>query len=331
MLHYAVIGTNWISAKFIAAAQTNPDLTLHRIYSRTSNSGERFKDAHQLDAVVETDFTALLQDPVLDLVYIASPNYLHGQQALSALQAGKHVIVEKPAVVTPAELHAIQQFLAQHDDLFYFEAAKHTFLPSFQTIQATLPQIGTLRGGTLTYMDDASDLLVNADALPTVFSRQAARGVLFDLGVYLIHDAVSWFGAPDHVTYRAELLAHPDGADIFGVGQLHYGQATLTLVMGNQNKSTFPSELYGDNGTLVINHPTHFDEVTLWQQGTANAIPVHNPKNTMAPEISAFVQAIQTNDRAQMLVWLQRTALVTDILHTMRLDAGIIFPLFDEK
>lgn len=330
MLNYAVIGTNWISAKFIAAAQENDQLTLHRIYSRTQTSGERFASQHQLTAPIETDFTALLQDAQLDLVYIASPNHLHGQQALAALQAGKHVIVEKPAVVTPAELHDIQIFLDHNPHLFYFEAAKHTFLPSFQTVQDALSKIGPLRGGTLTYMDDASDLLQNNTTLPTLFSRQAARGVLFDLGVYLLHDAVSWFGAPDAVSYRADLLPHEDGADIFGIGQLHYGSATLNLVIGNQNKSTTPSELYGAHGTLVINHPTHFDEVTLWQNGQATALPVTNPANTMAPEVTAFVTAIQTNNREQMLAWLSRTAIVSQLLHDMRLAAGITFPLFDK-
>ena len=103
MIKLGIIGTSWITAMFIDAIKTKAyDLTT--VYSRSQASGEKFLASLDLDTDnvdVVTTLSDLYQN--IDVVYIASPNALHFEQAKVAIQSGVHVIVENLRLVTPTE------------------------------------------------------------------------------------------------------------------------------------------------------------------------------------------------------------------------------------
>ena len=101
MLKLGVIGTGAISHHFIEAAHASGKYQLVAVYSRKLETAATFASRYQniqLFDKVEDFFKSSC-----DVVYIASPNSLHFAQAKSALSAGKHVILEKPAVTQPQE------------------------------------------------------------------------------------------------------------------------------------------------------------------------------------------------------------------------------------
>ena len=116
MLKLGVIGTGAISHHFIEAAHTSGEYQLVAVYSRKLETAATFTSRYeniQLFDQVEDFFKSSF-----DVVYIASPNSLHFAQAKAALTAGKHVILEKPAVTQPQEwLNLIQT--ANKKSLFY--------------------------------------------------------------------------------------------------------------------------------------------------------------------------------------------------------------------
>ena len=132
MLKLGVIGTGAISHHFIEAAHTSGEYQLVAVYSRKLETAATFASHYeniQLFDQVEDFFKGSF-----DVVYIASPNSLHFAQAKAALYAGKHVILEKPAVTQPQEWLDLVQ-TAKKNNCFIFEAARNYHEEAFTTIK----------------------------------------------------------------------------------------------------------------------------------------------------------------------------------------------------
>lgn len=115
MIRLGIIGTSWITAMFIDAAMKTNAYDLTTVYSRSQASGEKFLASLDIDTDnvdVVTTLSDLYQS--IDVVYIASPNALHFEQAKVAIQSGVHVIVEKPSFSNPTEFEKIESLLAKH-------------------------------------------------------------------------------------------------------------------------------------------------------------------------------------------------------------------------
>ena len=117
MLKLGIIGTGSISHQFIEAAQLSQHYQLTAVYSRKLETAEAFSARYQNIACYD-----MLDDffnDAFDVLYIASPNALHFEHAKLALEARKHIFVEKPASSTPEELSNIIHS-AEEKQLFFF-------------------------------------------------------------------------------------------------------------------------------------------------------------------------------------------------------------------
>lgn len=145
MLKLGVIGTSWIARSFIDAAHMTEKFQFSAVYSRRLKSADQFsadfKDIQKFDNL-DDFFKASL-----DIIYIASPNALHFEQAKAAILAGHNVIVEKPAFSNPKELTEIIK-LAKENEVFFFEAARNIHEHSFSIIKDFLAD-KTVKGQTL--------------------------------------------------------------------------------------------------------------------------------------------------------------------------------------
>lgn len=228
MLRLGVIGTNWITKQFVEAAVGTAQYTLAAVYSRHEDTAQAFI-ADTAPAKAFVDMATFLASDI-DVVYIASPNSLHAHQTVQALNAGKHVIVEKPMVTHPSQLAAIQAALDAHPEAMVFEAARHLYDPNFQVITNYL-FTHHISGASLNYMKYSSRFdAYLAGEQPNIFTTKFAGGALMDLGIYLVYAAVAWFGKPQRATYLPHLLA--SGVDGDGVAQLDYKDFDVVLRMG---------------------------------------------------------------------------------------------------
>ncbi len=148
MLKLGVIGTGAISHHFIEAAHTSGEYQLVAVYSRKLETAATFASRYQdiqlfeqLDDFFKSSF---------DVVYIASPNSLHFAQAKIALSAGKHVILEKPAVTQPQEWLDLVQ-TAKKNHCFIFEAARNYHETAFTTIKKLFSRQTNFGGGFQLY------------------------------------------------------------------------------------------------------------------------------------------------------------------------------------
>ena len=106
MIRIATIGTSRITYQFVDAMDQVPQVALAGVYSRSPETAQKAATAFGTD-VTWTDLDTMLGSDDVDAVYVASPNGAHYEQALRAIDAGKHVFLEKPAVPTAAEFSAL--------------------------------------------------------------------------------------------------------------------------------------------------------------------------------------------------------------------------------
>ena len=321
MLKLGVIGTGAISHHFIEAAHTSGKYQLVAVYSRKLETAATFASRYQdiqlfdqLEDLVKSSF---------DVVYIASPNSLHFAQAKAALSAGKHVILEKPAVTQPQEWLDLRH-TAEKNHCFIFEAARNYHEKAFTIIKNFLADKQIL-GADFNYAKYSSkmpDLL--AGLRPNVFSDRFAGGALMDLGIYPIYAAVRLFGKALDTSYQGQQLEN--SMDLNGDGILFYPDFQVHIKTGKNITSNLPCEIYTADGTLRLDTIEHIRSAIFTDhKGDDIHLPIQQATHTMAEEVAAFANMITQPNQSLYQNWLNDASHVHHLLYSMRQKAGIRF------
>lgn len=113
-LGVGIIGIGWVAQEHIRAWGANPHSQVVALASHSRTNAEAAARRHQLsEAAVYTDWNDLIRDPAVDVVDICSMNHLHARQALAAAEAGKHLLIEKPASHTLEDLRLLQRTIRE--------------------------------------------------------------------------------------------------------------------------------------------------------------------------------------------------------------------------
>ncbi|MEF2645466.1 MAG: Gfo/Idh/MocA family oxidoreductase [Oscillospiraceae bacterium] len=244
MLRYAIVGTNWLSHIYYHAIEAAGD----RVAAVCSRSRERAAELGQGKALVYTELDEMLKNPDIDVVYLCIPNVLHADAALRCLRAGKHVLCEKPATVSAAEMEEILH-TARTEGRIFAEAVMNFYSPVTDRLRAELAQDSVV-SARLDYSQRSSKLdRLRAGEHITSFDRALYGGVLTDLGCYVLHFAVNLFGAPKKLDASAVFLGEVDGTDVL---TLHYDGFDVSVTVSKCAHSTIGSEIQCDRATYTL-------------------------------------------------------------------------------
>lgn len=322
MIRFAVVGTNWITERFIDAAHECGKMKLTAIYSRRLEQAQAF-GANYPGAACFDSLAALAQSDTIDAVYIASPNALHCSQSLLFLRHKKHVICEKPLA---SNLNEVEQLLAcaRENQVVLFEAFKSAHLPNFLALQQALPKVGQLRKAFINYCQYSSRYpRYLAGENPNTFNPQFSNGSIMDIGYYCVASAVALFGAPQSVIASATLLA--SGVDAHGTACLNYGDFDVIISHSKVSDSAIPSEIQGEAGNLIIDKIAECQGVVLAPRG-GNKQDLAQPQhiNTMLYEAEVFASLVE--QRQVEHAWLDHSRIVATLLTEIRRQTGVAFP-----
>src|SRR5262245_19867007 len=113
-LGVGIIGLSWVANEHIKAYQQNQPCEVVALASHSKEHAESYRQRHGLaDANLYADWQQLLQDERVDVVSLCSTNEMHAPQAIAAAEAGKHMLIEKPAALNLEELRAVQRAVEQ--------------------------------------------------------------------------------------------------------------------------------------------------------------------------------------------------------------------------
>ncbi|MBA2721116.1 MAG: Gfo/Idh/MocA family oxidoreductase [Chloroflexi bacterium] len=251
-LHWGILGPGRIAPRIVRGLRDSPRGLLHAVASRHADRARAFADAHGGDEPVAAygSYEALLADPRIDVVYVALPNGLHAEWTIRALEAGKHVLCEKPLALTVDEVDAIAAAAARNRRIAV-EAFMYLHHP--QTIRAVeIAHSGAL--GPLQVVSSAFSFLLDHPEDPRI-DPTLGGGSLWDVGCYPVSISRRLAGEePEAVAALARLDER--GVDRTFVGQLRFPSGLLAhFESGFAAADRERVEIVGSDATLVLDSP----------------------------------------------------------------------------
>ena len=324
MIKYATVGTGWITESFIQAARLSEQYELVGVYSRTEDKAKQLAD--QYNALhFFTDLEVMARSEEIEAVYIASPNSLHFEQALTFLKNNKHVICEKPIFSNTAELEEAYK-TAEENGVYLFEAIRNIHTPNFKILKESLHQAGPLRSAILPYMKYSSryDAFLKGEE-PNIFSSKYSGGALVDLGVYPLYLAVCLFGEPKKVSYHPVVLR--SGVDGSGTLLLDYEGFVCTILCSKIVDSIIPCEIHGENGTFILEDAAPISEIKFHDTRTKESqiVSVDQEEQNMVYECINIARIIETNNQEEYKQLKEWSKIVLRITDEARKQNHIVF------
>ena len=227
-VNWGVLGTAAIARKHTIPGMLQADnCRLYAIAGRSLEKAEAFRDAFGFEKAYGS-YEELLADPAVEAVYIPLPNELHYAWATKAMEAGKHVLCEKPLAPTPQQVEGLTR-TAEKCGVHLMEAFACLHSPLLAAVKGELDR-GTI--GQPLYMESAF-LTSDYDLSNIRMRRETYGGALYDLGCYCTSQILWLFGSePDRVQAVAEFSR--EGIDTLTTALLHFPdgkKASLTCGM----------------------------------------------------------------------------------------------------
>ena len=233
-------------------------LKIQAIGARDFQKANAFADKFDIPNRHE-GYETLVNDPEVDAIYISTLHPFHKRDALLALNAGKHILLEKPFTINAREAEEIAS-LAKLKKLFAMEAMWTRFLPSMDAIFEVINS-GSL-GEIELLVADHSQALTH---IPRLVEKELGGGALLDLGIYPISLAHRIFGKPSAITAKARFNHEKVDATTSMIFEYSGGrQATMTTsflgagpvtatIMGSLARIEIDKSFYGQTSFRVIN------------------------------------------------------------------------------
>ncbi|MCF0135036.1 MAG: Gfo/Idh/MocA family oxidoreductase, partial [Lachnospiraceae bacterium] len=307
--------------------------------SRSREKGEAFADRNRAAAKggeirIYTDLEELAEDADIRAVYIASPNSLHVSQSKRMLEAGKHVICEKPIAIYPEQLKELQK-LAREKDLVYMEAIMMLHQPQLRALKEGIGRIGRMRCAHVDFSQLSSKYGAYVQGKnPNIFNPAFCTGALEDLGIYCFYMVLELFGAPK--SFQITPMFLDTGADCSGEVILDYGDTHVTVTYCKVGQSRLGSQFMGDKGTLTMELVSQMTGMYLYdKEGNRELLWGQEEKDHLmgneAKDLALFIEnpeapREETQGGVTYSECSQKAMDVCVFLEELRREAGIRFP-----
>ncbi|CAN5669751.1 Gfo/Idh/MocA family oxidoreductase [soil metagenome] len=273
-------------------AESNPDVVVAAVAARDPERAAEFATKHGI-ANVHPTYEALLADDTLDAIYNPLPNGLHGHWTIAALEAGRHVLCEKPFTANADEAQLVADAAAD-SGLIVMEAFHWRYHP----VAARMVEI--MRSGELGELRHVETALcfpiLKRDDIR--WNPSLAGGTLMDAGCYAIHWARTLAGSEPEVVAATSLLRAP-GVDRRTVVDLSFpGGATgrVTASMWSRSLLRLTARAEGSKGSLSVFNPIAphlFYRMTVKVDGVKRREKVRSDGTTYDYQLRAFVAAVR--------------------------------------
>lgn len=257
-IRWGILGAGNIAGTFADAVNSQTRSPLVAVGSRNRDRVERFATAHGIPTTHQ-GYRALVEDPQVDAVYVATPHSEHRAHALLAIAAGKHVLVEKSFMRNTGEAEEVFA-AARAAGVFVMEAMWTRFLPHIAALRQVIAagEIGEIVSLTA---DHGQWFAPNPKS--RMFDPKLAGGALLDLGVYPVSFAHDFLGVPDAVTAVGALtdtgvdgqvaivLSYPDGVQASLSTTLWAATPTTAVISGTEGHIFVEGNFYAPTSFTV--------------------------------------------------------------------------------
>jgi D-xylose 1-dehydrogenase (NADP+, D-xylono-1,5-lactone-forming) len=247
---WGFLSTANINDKLLPGAQASPDVDVVAVASRDQGRAEAYGRERGIERAYGT-YEELLSDPEIEAIYISLPNSMHVDWSIRALEAGKHVLCEKPLSRHPEDV--VRAFdAADEAGRILMEAFMYRHNPQTQRLRELVEDgaIGRLRLVRAAFsfpLDDATNVRLNAEL---------EGGGLMDVGCYCVSGSRLLGGEPEEVFGRQVLS--PSGVDELFTGILRFpGDVIAEIDCGLVLPIRDELEAIGEEGSVFLDDPWH--------------------------------------------------------------------------
>ena len=268
VIHWGILGLGKIAHKFARDLTAVPGAKLRSVGSRSASKAAAFAKEYQVDKSYSS-YEDLVNDPDLDIIYVATPHALHFENTMMCLNAGKSVLCEKPIALNA--LQAEQMIgLAKKKNLFLMEGIWTRFIPGTQKVLNLLKE-GTI--GEVQYMKSDFGFRVSAPPESRLLDPKLGGGALLDIGIYPLYLSLLLLGKPQQI--KAEAILDERGIDMYCAMTGRYGGNVISVMEASFLSNT-PTEafIYGSKGCIHLKsqfHNCRDIEVTIYETNTTEA------------------------------------------------------------
>jgi len=247
---WGIISTADINRKVIPGAHASPKVDLVGVASRDRARAEAYAREWEIPRAYGS-YEELLEDPEIEAVYISLPNTMHSEWSIRSIEAGKHVLCEKPFSRHPEEVAAAFD-VAERAGRFLSEAFMYRHNPQTKRLKQLVDDgaIGELRLVRTAFsygLYDADNIRLRTDV---------EGGALMDVGCYCVSGARLLGGEPESV--HGQAWFGETGTDWVFTGELRFpGNALAHFDCGTAMTNRDELEVAGSEGSLFVDDPWH--------------------------------------------------------------------------
>lgn len=268
---WGILGPGWIARNFVKSVLTYTRQDIVAVGSRSKENAKAFAAEFAIPHAHDT-YAALVEDPAVDVVYVATPHNYHLEHALLAIRAGKHVLVEKPMALSTAELEEL--FRAADDaGVMCQEAFWSFFLPKFDVIRQLV--IDGVLGDIQMVVADHGEWLPEDHR---IHDAALAGGSLHDLGVYVFALSAWLTGQPETVAATGRMTDAGVMGDV--AVAMRSAQGVISSLSTTMTTTTpCRATIAGSTATLTTDDGFFFPGgFTVVEHRTGNALRYEEPR-----------------------------------------------------
>ena len=252
-LRWGIVGLGRIAHSFVKDLLLVPDNVVQAVASRSADNAAAF--ASQYGAAAHfANYSDLFADPLVDIVYVGTTHDSHAALSIAAMNAGKHVLCEKPLAVNARQ---VEEMIAasQANKVFLMEGLWSRFNPAIVEC-LNLVRDGVI--GEVNYLNADFCFPAKLDVNARLLNRDMAGGALLDIGIYPIFLAYALFGKPRQILAISRF--HDTGADVKTSVVLKYDQAIAQTMSSFLCRSDMVAKIYGEHGHIFLDSRWHETE-----------------------------------------------------------------------
>ena len=321
-LHWGILATGGIAHAFTSDLRT-AGLHVAAVGSRRIESAREFAAQYDIPNA-HGSYEELVSDPTVDIVYIATPHPGHVDNALLALDHGKHVLVEKPFTLNETEAATIRDRAAEKG-LLAMEAMWTRYLPHMVRIREIVAAetLGEIRVVSADHTQK-----ISTDPAHRLNALELGGGALLDLGIYPISFAVDVLGLPESVSATARLSEAGSDAEVATVF-VHRDGALSTTVSSSRVAGANTAQIVGTEARIEIDR--------VWY--TPTSFRVVTPDGVVVEEFTTDIDGRGMQFQAQAaerfvaagvissdVLPIDETVAIMGVLDEVRRQIGVVYP-----
>lgn len=326
-LQIGILGAGGIAHRWMCDARTVEEAEITCVASRELSRAQAFAGEWGIPNAVG-GYQELVEHPMVDAVYVATPHPMHCEHAMLAMRAGKHVLCEKPAALNAAQLLRMQACAKEHG-VFFMEAMWTRFFPAVLHAKQLLAEgaIGELRAVRAQFCFD-----VSFDAASRLFAKELGGGALLDVGCYPIAFALDMFDcAPDQVAGVAHIGS--TGVDEQNAITLRFPGGGIAM-LASATRMAMPVEavLVGETGSLRVPDFYRPDRLLLERGAQANLV-FEQPyvREGFAFELRHLCECVRDGLLESTRMSHGDSMAVMRVMDALRVQWGIVYPGEEES